>query len=66
MTSLTGPQREMTTEEWAQELGCHPETLRRAIRRRQLLAHKRPLSVGPVYVISAADMASFLEKRRNR
>jgi len=56
--------RVMTITQWAKELGCHVETLRRAIRRKELLATRDPLSPGLPYVISAADMASFLEKRR--
>ncbi len=62
MTKPTG--RVMTVAEWAMELGCHPETLRVAIRRRQLLATIDPLRRGRPYVITAADMKSFLDKRR--
>lgn len=57
--------RSMTTAEWAEELGCHPETLRIAIRRKELLAQKDPLSRGPTYRVTAVDMAAFLEKRRS-
>lgn len=64
MAPLTGPRRLMTVKAWSEELGCNPETLRRAIRRRQLLATFDPLSKGPGYVIAADDMAAFLDKRR--
>lgn len=40
------------------------ETLRRAIRRKELLATIDPLSRGPQYVATAADFQAFLEKRR--
>jgi hypothetical protein len=58
------PDGARTTKEWAEELGCHPETLRRAIRKRQLLAVKDPLSLGQTYIVTPADMLAFLEKRR--
>jgi len=44
--------------------GCHPETIRRAIRRRELLATREPTKRGRGYVILAADLFSFMEKRR--
>ena len=53
-----------TTAQWAEELGVNVETIRRAIRRKQVLATKLPMSPGPTYVITHADMAAFLEKRR--
>ncbi len=49
---------------WAEQAGCSVETLRRAIRRKELLASIDPLSRGPQYVVTAADFASFLDKRR--
>lgn len=51
-------------KEWADEAGCSVETLRRAIRRKELLATIEPLSRGPRYVVNPADFAAFLEKRR--
>lgn len=51
-------------KDWAKELGCSVETLRRAVRKRELLATIDPLSRGPQYVATATDMAAFLEKRR--
>ena len=58
--------RSMRLDEWAMELGCSVETLRRAIRNRELLATVEPLSHGPNYRVTAVDMAAFLEKRRTR
>jgi hypothetical protein len=58
--------REMTVAQWAEELGCRQETLRRAIRRHDLLAKRRPLGRGLPYVIDARDMDTFLAKRRER
>lgn len=56
--------KQYTVKEAAAKLGCNPETIRRAIRSKELLATKAPLSLGPAYVITAADLASFVEKRR--
>lgn len=49
---------------WAESLGCSVETLRRAVRRKELLATIDPLSRGPQYVATATDVQAFLEKRR--
>lgn len=56
--------RYLTVEQAADKLGCHPETIRRAIKRRELLATWEPLSVGPRYQIAVEDLAAFVEKRR--
>lgn len=49
----------------AAKVGCHPETLRRAIRRKELLATRAPFSRGKRgYVIRVDDLAAFVEKRR--
>jgi hypothetical protein len=48
----------------AVQVGCHPETIRRAIRSKELLATREPVKRGRAYVILAADLASFVEKRR--
>lgn len=59
-----GQQRRLTAEQAAEAMGCHPETIRRAIRARELLATREPTKRGRGYVILAADLASFREKRR--
>lgn len=51
-------------KDWAKEAGCSVETLRRAIRKRELLATIEPLSRGPRYVVQPTDFAAFLAKRR--
>lgn len=56
--------RFLSVEEAALQLGCHTETIRRAIRRKELLAHKDPVSKGPRYLIAATDLSAFLEKRK--
>lgn len=56
--------RFLTVEEAAVQLGCHVETIRRAIRRKELLAQKDPVSRGPRYLIAATDLSAFVEKRR--
>lgn len=58
------PGRKLTVEEAALQQGCHVETIRRAIRRKELLAIKDPLSKGPRYLIDSADLKAFLDKRR--
>jgi excisionase family DNA binding protein len=59
-----GAARKLTVEQAARTAECHPETIRRAIRRRELLATREPTKRGRGYVILAADLASFIEKRR--
>ena len=56
--------RRFSTEQAAAQARCNPETIRRAIRRKELLATKEPTKRGRGYVILAADLASWLEKRR--
>lgn len=63
MPAQTG--RRMTVAQWAAELGCTQETLRRAIRGRELLAQHQVFGKGRPYLIDARDMATFLEKRRS-
>lgn len=58
------PTKGRPLKHWAEELGCSVETLRRAIRRKELLATIDPVSKGPQYVATAADVQAFLEKRR--
>lgn len=58
------PTKGRPLKHWAAELGCSVETLRRAIRRKELLAQIDPVSKGPQYVATAADIQAFLEKRR--
>lgn len=64
--SVRSPQagRVMSVGEAAFQVGCNPETIRRAIRSKELLATHEPTKRGRGYVISAADLASWLEKRR--
>ena len=56
--------RKMGVAKAAVEAGCHPETIRRAIRRHELLATREPTKRGRGYVILAVDLAAFIEKRR--
>lgn len=53
----------MSVEEAAVTAGCHPETIRRAIRAKELLATREAVKRGRGYVILAADLKAFLEKR---
>jgi hypothetical protein len=54
-----------TLQAWARELGCSASTLRRAVRRKELLAYRHPLAKGNPYMVSPPDMQTFLEKRRS-
>jgi len=54
----------MSVTQAAEAAGCHPETIRRAIRAKELLATREPTRRGRGYVILVSDLASFLEKRR--
>lgn len=56
--------RRFTVDEAALQAGCHPETIRRAIRTRELLATREPTKPGRGYIVLAADLFSFIEKRR--
>jgi hypothetical protein len=57
-------QRKLDVEQAAKVAECHPETIRRAIRRKELLATREPTKRGRGYVILVADLANFMEKRR--
>jgi len=50
--------------EAAKAAGCHPETIRRAIRAKELLATREPTKRGRGFLISVTDLNAFLEKRR--
>lgn len=60
----TGGQRTMDVREAAATAECNPETIRRAIRRKELLATRQATKRGRGYIITAADLAAFLAKRR--
>lgn len=64
MLERTGGGRARTLAEWADELGCHIETLRRAARQGELLAYRHPLRNGRPMMALPEDVKSFLEKRR--
>jgi excisionase family DNA binding protein len=59
------PRRPMTVIQAARAAECNPETIRRAIRSKELLATKDPVGVGRGYRITVADLNAFLEKRRS-
>lgn len=52
------------TQGAAFKAGCNPETIRRAIRNKELLATREPTKRGRGFIILAADLASWLDKRR--
>lgn len=43
---------------------CHPETIRRAIRTKELLATRHPTKPGRPFEISVTDLHAFQERRR--
>lgn len=57
-------QHKYTTVGAAEKAGCHPETIRRAIRNKELLATREPTKRGRGYSILATDLGAFIEKRR--
>ncbi len=58
------PARKFTVSQAAIEAHCNPETIRRAIRRKELLATREPTKRGRGYVILSSDLAAFMERRR--
>lgn len=56
--------RTFSTVEAAAEAGCCAETIRRAVRAKELLATKEPTKRGHGFVIRSADLAAWLQKRR--
>lgn len=58
-----GP-RKYTVATAAAAVPCNPETIRRAIRRHELLATREPTKRGRGYIILGTDLAAWLEKRR--
>jgi excisionase family DNA binding protein len=56
--------RRMNVVQAAAAAGCHPETIRRAIRSKELLATREPTKRGRGFVIDPQDLKTFLEKRR--
>ena len=49
----------LTVREAADQLGVHPETIRRAVRNKQLRAQRNRLQRGGPLLISEADLANF-------
>lgn len=58
------PTRKLDVTAAAKAAECNPETIRRAIRRRELLATREPTKRGRGYVILVTDLSAWLEKRR--
>jgi len=55
--------RHYTVVQLAKQLGCHPETIRRAIRRGELKATRDPLAPGRPLLISEPEKRAFLARR---
>lgn len=58
--------RRMSVAQAAEEADCHIETIRRAIRSKELLASRHPTKIGHPYEIASVDLAAFLTRRRER
>lgn len=56
--------RRFNVKQAAVEADCHPETLRRAIRSKELAATRHPTKPGRPLEIASTDLADFLAKRR--
>ena len=61
---MAQPTRILGVTDAARQVGCHPETIRRAIRRKELLATRQPTARGRGFIISSRDLAAWLERRR--
>ena len=61
---MAASERTFNVTEAATMAECHPETIRRAIRRKELLATREPTKRGRGFVIRARDLHAFMEKRR--
>jgi len=57
------PDRQYTVVQLAKLLGCHPETLRRAVRSGELKATRDPLAPGRPLLISEAEKRAFIARR---
>ena len=55
------PDRQMTTKDWARELGCSVDILRYAIRKKKLLATRAPFARGHTYLIWGKDIKRWLD-----
>lgn len=55
--------RQMTVKAAAKEGGCHIETIRRAIRTRELAARRDPFRIGHPYLIYAEDLKAMMKRR---
>lgn len=64
MSPATKSERQLSVAQAADVAYCHPETIRRAIRRHELLATREPTKRGRGYVILVPDLSAFIEKRR--
>lgn len=53
----------LSVEEAATAQGCSQETIRRAIRRKELLATRHPTKSGRPYQIARPDLKAWLDKR---
>jgi len=56
--------RAKTLAFWASEVGCSIDTLRRAVRTKELLAYRHPTARGRPLMARAEDVSAFLERRR--
>lgn len=64
---MTAPatDRRFSVPEAAKRIGVHAETIRRAIRSGELVAHRDRLAPGGPYRIADSDLRAFVAKRRD-
>ena len=58
-------QRDKPLSFWAAELGCHIDTLRRAVQNKELLAYHHPTARGRPLMARAEDVAAFAASKRS-
>lgn len=64
MTRPAGvPQRKLTVVQCAARAGTHPETIRRAIRSKELKASRDRLSPGGPLMVGEDDLNAFIQAR---
>lgn len=56
-------ERQLTVEQAAERADCHPETIRRSIRRGELKASRNRLKSGSPYLLNLGEVKAFIARR---
>ncbi len=63
MASHPATERQLSVEQVATQLGVHPETIRRAIRKGEVKVTRNRLAPGSPFLVSAAEVRAFVARR---